>query len=64
MTPNTREQYSSHIPALKTLMALGWEYLSTADCLAKRGSADAYDRIVKRASHITVTLSDEKPGRR
>lgn len=38
MTPNTREQYSSHIPALKTLMALGWEYLSTADCLAKRGS--------------------------
>ena len=38
MTPSTREQYSSHIPALKTLMALGWEYLSTADCLAKRGS--------------------------
>ncbi len=38
MTPNTREQYSSHIPALKTLVALGWEYLSTADCLSKRGS--------------------------
>ena len=33
----------------------------------KRGRARArghYDRIVKRASHITVTLSDEKPGRR
>lgn len=37
MTPDTREQYASHIPALKVLMALGWEYLSTADCLAKRG---------------------------
>ena len=33
----------------------------------KRGRARArghYDRIVKRASHITVTLSDEMPGRR
>lgn len=38
MTPEIREQYSSHIPALKTLMALGWEYLSAADCLTKRGS--------------------------
>lgn len=38
MTPEPREQYSSHIPALKTLMALGWEFLSASDCLAKRGS--------------------------
>ncbi len=38
MTPETREQYSSHIPALKMLMSLGWDYLSAADCLAKRGS--------------------------
>lgn len=38
MTPDPREQYSSHIPALKTLMARGWDFLSTADCLAKRGS--------------------------
>lgn len=38
MTPEPREQYSSHIPALKTLLAMGWEFLSTADCLAKRGS--------------------------
>ena len=37
MLPETREQYSSHIPALKTLLALGWEYLSPADCLKKRG---------------------------
>jgi type I restriction enzyme R subunit len=38
MIPELREQYSSHIPALKTLMALGWEYLSPSACLAKRGS--------------------------
>ena len=37
MTPDTREHYSSHIPALKTLMALGWDYVSPSDCLAKRG---------------------------
>lgn len=33
----------------------------------KRGRARArghYDRIVKRASHITVVVSDERPGRR
>ncbi|WP_177421025.1 type I restriction endonuclease [endosymbiont of Lamellibrachia barhami] len=35
--PETKEQYSSHIPALKTLLALGWEYLSPAACLKKRG---------------------------
>lgn len=38
MTPEFREQFSSHIPALKTLMALGWEYLTPAACLAKRGN--------------------------
>ena len=38
MPPEIREQYSSHIPALKTLMSLGWAYLSAADCLAKRGN--------------------------
>ncbi len=36
--PETKEQFSSHIPALKTLLALGWQYLSPADCLKKRGS--------------------------
>jgi large subunit ribosomal protein L22 len=33
----------------------------------KRGRARArghYDRIVKRASHVTVTVTDDKPGRR
>lgn len=36
-TPETKEQYSSHIPALKTLVACGWNYLSAADCLEQRG---------------------------
>lgn len=38
MTPEFREQYSCQIPALKTLMMLGWEYLSPTACLAKRGN--------------------------
>jgi type I restriction enzyme, R subunit len=36
--PQTREQYSAHIPALHLLCNLGWAYLSAADCLALRGS--------------------------
>ncbi len=36
--PETREQFSSHIPALKTLLACGWRYLSAEDCLKQRGS--------------------------
>ena len=36
--PQTREQYSAHIPALHLLCNLGWQYLSVADCLALRGS--------------------------
>ncbi|MCC5982630.1 MAG: type I restriction endonuclease subunit R [Oceanicaulis sp.] len=37
VTPNTAELYSSHIPALATLVSLGWDYLSPQDCLAARG---------------------------
>lgn len=36
--PETKEDYSSKIPAIKTLMALGWQYVSQAECLVKRGS--------------------------
>jgi type I restriction enzyme R subunit len=35
--PNTAELYSAHIPALATLLSLGWSYMSAADCLAARG---------------------------
>ena len=37
MTPNTAELYSSHIPALATLVSLGWDYISPEACLAARG---------------------------
>lgn len=37
LTPETKEEYSAKIPALQVLMAMGWEYLSPAACLAKRG---------------------------
>jgi len=36
--PQTREQYSAHIPALHLLINLGWHFLSTAQALALRGS--------------------------
>lgn len=39
--PNTAEQYSAHIPALQTLMSLGWKFLSSADCMAMRGGNKA-----------------------
>lgn len=35
--PNTREQFSAHIPALHTLINLGWRYLNAADCQRFRG---------------------------
>lgn len=37
ITPQTREQYSAHIPALHLLINLGWQFLSTAEALALRG---------------------------
>lgn len=36
--PDTREQASAQLPALHLLCNLGWRYLSTAQCLALRGS--------------------------
>ncbi|MEX8520920.1 MAG: type I restriction endonuclease subunit R [Leptothrix sp. (in: b-proteobacteria)] len=36
-TPNTREQYSAHLPALHLLCNLGWNFLTTAQALAMRG---------------------------
>ncbi|UVN43456.1 type I restriction endonuclease subunit R [Pseudomonas mosselii] len=37
-TPNSREQYSAHIPALHLLCNLGWNFLTTAQALALRGN--------------------------
>ena len=36
--PDTRERSSSHIPALHQLCILGWNFLTTAQALALRGS--------------------------
>lgn len=35
--PQTREQYSAHLPALHPLSNLGWRFLTTGQCLALRG---------------------------
>ena len=37
-TPNTREQFSAQMPALHLLCNLGWNFLTTAQALALRGS--------------------------
>ncbi|WP_304074523.1 type I restriction endonuclease subunit R [Maricaulis maris] len=39
-TPRTSETYTSHVPAIKVMMALGWEYLSPPKCLDLRGGQD------------------------
>jgi type I restriction enzyme R subunit len=39
LTPEMREEYSAHVPALRTLALLGWEYLSPEACFALRSSA-------------------------
>lgn len=36
--PNSREQYSAHIPALHLLCNRGWNFITTAQALALRGS--------------------------
>ncbi|MFN7883739.1 MAG: type I restriction endonuclease, partial [bacterium] len=37
-TPNSREQYSAHLPALHLLCNLGWNFLTATQALALRGS--------------------------
>ena len=37
-TPQGNEQHSSHIPALATLINLGWTFLPASECQALRGS--------------------------
>jgi type I restriction enzyme, R subunit len=38
ITPDSREQYSAHLPALHLLCNMGWNFLTTAQTLALRGS--------------------------
>ncbi|WP_066160708.1 type I restriction endonuclease subunit R [Hydrogenophaga pseudoflava] len=37
-TPNSRERYSAHLPALHLLCNLGWNFQTTAQALSLRGS--------------------------
>jgi type I restriction enzyme R subunit len=39
--PDTREEAAAKLPALHILTALGWDYLSLAQCMALRGSERA-----------------------
>ena len=39
LTPETKEEYSAQIPALRVLSALGWDYLPPASALAARGGS-------------------------
>ncbi|MFD0917241.1 type I restriction endonuclease subunit R [Pseudahrensia aquimaris] len=55
-TPNTAEQYSAHIPALQTLISLGWTFLPTSDCAELRGG--------NKAVLLTSILIDELKKRR
>jgi len=36
ITPNTAEQYTAQIPALQTLISLGWTFLPAAECFSIR----------------------------
>ncbi len=39
LTPETKEEYSAQIPALRVLAALGWDYLPPASALAARSGS-------------------------
>ncbi len=39
--PSTAEIYSSHVPALATLVAMGWSYIPSAECMAARGGSQS-----------------------
>jgi type I restriction enzyme R subunit len=39
--PNTAEQFSAQIPALQTLISLGWTFMPAAECFALRGGNSA-----------------------
>ena len=60
ITPNTAELYSSHIPALATLISLGWDYLSPEDCLAARGGNQGVVLRDKLVEHLRFRTFEYK----
>jgi len=49
--PNSKEQYAAHLPALHLLCNLGWNFLTTAQALAMRGSTR---EVILRARLVEV----------
>ena len=58
ITPNTAELYSAQIPALATLVSLGWEYLSPAACLEMRGGNHGV--LLRPAGPVSTALTRAK----
>jgi len=61
-TPQSREQYSAHIPALHLLCNLGWNFLSTAACMALRGSSTREVLLKPRLIEVLQTRRYEYKG--
>lgn len=61
-TPNSREQYSAHIPALHLLCNLGWNFVSTADALALRGGNTREVLLVPRLIEVLQARRYEYKG--
>lgn len=58
ITPNIAELYSAQIPALATLVSLGWEYVSPAACLDMRGGNRGV--LAPSASQVSAALTGTK----
>ena len=61
-TPNPREQYSAHIPALHLLCNLGWHFVGTAEALALRGGSTREVLLVPRLVEVLQTRRYEYKG--
>lgn len=61
--PNTAELCSAQIPALATLVSLGWEYLPPADCLHLRGGHQGVLLRPVLIEHLRAHRFDHKGAR-
>jgi type I restriction enzyme, R subunit len=59
--PNSREQYSAHIPALHLLCNLGWTFLPTSEALTLRGNTREV-LLVPRLIEVLQTRRYEYKG--
>ena len=60
--PDSREQYSAHIPALHLLSNLGWNFVGTADTLGLRGGSTREVLLVPRLIEVLQTRRYEYKG--